>query len=77
MTSDYNGESYLSPQRLGRVLKTLREQKGLTQVELASKASVTQAYVAKLEGGDRKSPSLDVLTRLARALGVPAGELLE
>jgi transcriptional regulator with XRE-family HTH domain len=73
----YDRESYLSRRRLSRVLKTLRESRDLTQVELAKRADVTQAYIAKLEAGEKKNPSLDVLKRLARALGVPVTELLE
>ena len=46
-------------------------------MDLAKKAGVTQAYIAKLEAGEKKNPSLDVLKRLARALGVPVTELLE
>jgi transcriptional regulator with XRE-family HTH domain len=30
-----------------------------------------------LESGKRKNPSLDVLKKLAKALGVPVAELLE
>jgi len=67
----------LSPTRLGRMVKRLREDKGMTQVELAKKAKVTQPYLAQLEAGTRKNPSLEILKRLARALGVPVGELLE
>jgi XRE family transcriptional regulator of biofilm formation len=67
----------MSPKRLGKMLKTLREEKGLTQVALAERAKVTQTYIAKLESGDKKNPSLAILQRLARALGVPVTELLE
>jgi len=66
----------LSPKRLGRVLKTLREEKGLTQVDLANKAKVERTYIVKLESGDKKNPSLDILKKLAKALGVPVTELL-
>jgi transcriptional regulator with XRE-family HTH domain len=62
---------------LKRVLRELRERQQMTQVELAKKADVTQTYIAKLESGDKTNPSLDVLKRLARALGVPVTELLE
>jgi len=61
---------------LSQVLQRLRAGKGLTQVELATKAKVTQAYVAKLESGAKTNPSLEILERLARALGVPVAELL-
>ncbi len=49
----------------------------MTQAELAKKANLTEAYISQLLKGKRKNPSLDVLKRLARALGVPVGELLE
>jgi transcriptional regulator with XRE-family HTH domain len=59
------------------VLTTLREAKGLNQVELAKRAGVTTAYLNQLEHGKRKNPSLDILKKLAKALGVPVTELLE
>jgi transcriptional regulator with XRE-family HTH domain len=61
---------------LDQVIRELREQKGLTQEELAFKAKVTPGYVAQLELGIRKNPSLEVVRRLARALGVRLVELL-
>lgn len=59
------------------MVKALREQNGITQVGLAKKARVAQSYVAMLEAGEKKNPSLEVLKRLAKALGVPVTELLE
>ena len=67
----------MSPKRLGKMLKGIREGKGWTQVQLASKAKVTQTYIAKLESGDKKNPSIAVLQRIAKALGVPVTELLK
>ncbi|HSB81393.1 MAG TPA: helix-turn-helix transcriptional regulator [Candidatus Methylomirabilis sp.] len=59
------------------MLKQLREARGLSQRDLAVKAKVSGAYIAQLETGVRKNPSLAVLKRLAKALGVPVGELME
>jgi transcriptional regulator with XRE-family HTH domain len=67
----------MSPRRLGRVLREQREAKGMSQVKLAKAARVGRTYIVKLESREKKNPSLDVLRRLARALGVPVGELLE
>jgi transcriptional regulator with XRE-family HTH domain len=67
----------MSPRRLATVIKKLREAQGLTQEQLAKKAGLSQAYLSQLEAGDKKHPSLPALKRLARALGVPVGELLE
>lgn len=49
----------------------------MTQRELARKAKVTPGYVAQLETGLRKNPSIFVLRKLAKALGVPVTALLE
>ncbi len=62
--------------RLGRVLRTLREEKGWTQNELAEKASVDRSYLTQLETGARQNPSLKVLKRLAKSLRVPLIQLL-
>jgi transcriptional regulator with XRE-family HTH domain len=76
----------MSPRRLGTVLKVLREERGMTQEELAKRAGVSQGYIAKLEPSSRPgrtkssrqaNPSVAILKKLARALGVPVTELLE
>lgn len=59
------------------VLRSLRQQHGWSQAELARRAGVTDAYVAQLETGTRRNPSLEVLQRLAKALKVPVTELLQ
>jgi transcriptional regulator with XRE-family HTH domain len=59
------------------VLKRLREARGLTQQALADKAKVTDAYIAQLETGVRTNPTIDTLKKLAKALKVTVGELVE
>jgi len=58
-------------------LRLQREARGLTQTDLARKAKVTQAYIALLEAGRKKNPSLAILRRIAKALGVPVEDLLK
>jgi transcriptional regulator with XRE-family HTH domain len=58
------------------MVKRLREEKGMTQADLAKKAKVTRPYITMLEGGQRKAPSVATLQRIAKALGVPVTELL-
>jgi len=58
------------------MLKQWREEKHLTQAELAGKVGVSQTYIAKLESGDKKNPTLDLLKKIAKHLGVPVTELL-
>ena len=67
----------MSGRRLSTVIRKLRETKGLTQLELAKQAKVTQGYITMLDTGARKFPSLPVLRRLAKALGVLVTALLE
>jgi XRE family transcriptional regulator of biofilm formation len=66
----------MSPKQLSRVIQKLRASKDMTQRDLAREAQVTPGYIAQLEMGIRKNPSLKVLKKLAEALGVPVTELL-
>ncbi len=52
-----------------------RHRMGLSQESLASNASINRTYIASLEAG-RRNPSLDMMARLALALGVDLGDLL-
>ncbi len=61
--------------RFGLRLATFREQRGLSQMQLAKKIGVSSQYVNRLEGGER-APSFKVLANLASALEVDAGEFL-
>ncbi len=58
-------------------IKTLRELKGVSQVKLASDSKITAAYLCELESGTKTNPSIDVLSRIAAALGVTVAELLD
>ncbi len=66
----------MSAKRLSVAIRQAREQKGLSQAELAKRAKVAQGYISDLEAGGKKNPGIDVLKRLAKALGVPVAKLL-
>jgi transcriptional regulator with XRE-family HTH domain len=53
----------------GRVLRDCRNQARVSQEALAAAAEVDRTYVSLLERGLRQ-PSLEILFRLSRALGV-------
>lgn len=57
----------------GRI-RSLREQAGLTQVQLAKKSGLPQSHISRLENGEH-SPSHVTLEKIANALGVPVSEL--
>ena len=65
------------PTRIGRVIRGLRLKRGYRQIDLAKRAKVTNIYLSQLETGKKRNPSLDVLKKVAKALGVPVTELLE
>jgi transcriptional regulator with XRE-family HTH domain len=50
-------------------MKQYRIKSGLTQAKLAEKANASTQYIAMIEIG-RKFPSLDLLDRVAAALGI-------
>ena len=60
--------------RFAARLRRLRLERGLTQVELARRAKVAQSYVGRLESA-RSAPGIDLVERLADALGVAPEEL--
>ena len=66
----------MSPTRLSTLLRELRERKDMSQLQLAKRAGVTQSYISDLEAGTKKNPSVAILKKLAKALGVPPTELL-
>jgi transcriptional regulator with XRE-family HTH domain len=59
---------------LGETIRQLRESKGWSQEELAGRSAVSFIAVYSCER-ERSSPSLSVLRRLCRALGVSLGLL--
>ncbi len=68
----------LSPQRSIRANLTFeRAQKRLSQAELAKRAGVSRYAVVRLESGEYSNPGLELLDKIARALGVTVHRLLE
>jgi transcriptional regulator with XRE-family HTH domain len=61
-------------QTRGHLVRTLREQAGLSQEELAVRAQVSRATVQNIER-DRVEPRRAVLRRIAEALGTDVAAL--
>jgi transcriptional regulator with XRE-family HTH domain len=56
-------------------VRRLRAKKKLSQKALADKVGISVSYVSMLERGQR-SPPLETIEKMAKALGVPPGALL-
>ncbi len=63
-------------ERLGRNLRKQRLAKGWSQEEFAHYAGIHRTYISDLERGAR-NPTLIIVEKLARALDVPPGSLLD
>jgi len=61
--------------KFGRNVRRLRQQRNLTQEQLAFDAEIDLTYIGGIERGKR-NPSLLVMARIAQALSVPLTRLL-
>jgi XRE family transcriptional regulator, regulator of sulfur utilization len=59
---------------VGRAIRQLRNDRGLTQKELADAADVNRTEMSNIERGAR-NPAWGTVKRIARALGVEVSEL--
>ena len=62
--------------RLGLNLKKLREEQGFSQESFADLCGLHRTYISGIERGVR-NPTVVILDKIARALKVPAGSLLD
>ena len=54
---------------MGYYLKEVREEKGMTQEELAEKSGVSRGTISAIENGTSRATTTKTLVALARALG--------
>jgi transcriptional regulator with XRE-family HTH domain len=57
-------------------VRLLRDKRGWSQEDLAEKSGLHRTYISGIERGVR-NPTLGIIDRLAKALGVPPSELLK
>lgn len=61
---------------IGENIKKTRKKQELTQKSLAKRANISRSYLADVEN-NRYNPSIDVLNKIAKALGITAQQLLK
>ena len=59
---------------IGRRIRSLRQERSLSQEKLALESEIDLTYLGSIERG-RRNPSLLVMARIARALDVPLASL--
>ena len=63
---------------IGANIKHYREQRKLTQIQLAEQAKISISYLSKIEAtGCNKSLSISVLNQIANVLGIEISEFFK
>lgn len=62
---------------VGERVRRYRRLRGLTQDQLAEAATVDRRYLGRIETADVEQPGVDVMVKIARALGVPVRALAD
>ena len=61
---------------LGQAVRAIRDERGLSQVQVAEATGFIQAWISHVEHG-RRNPSFNNVVRLAEGLGVSVSELMK
>lgn len=61
----------------GANVRRIRRAQDLSQEELAHRANVHRTYLSALERSGGRNPTIRVVERIAKALGVTPGQLLD
>jgi len=62
---------------IGENIKRLRNKQGLSQDDLARKAELKYSTLAKIEGDFVTKPGVQMIAKIAKALGVSMEDLLK
>ena len=62
---------------IGKNIKGIRTKQGLSQDDLARKAELKYSTLAKIEGDFVKKPGVQMMAKIAKALGVSIENLLK
>jgi len=71
-TINVNSES----EKLGKNLKRIRIEKGISQGDIARELDVSRSFVSNIENG-KTNPTLSTITKIAKAIGVLTGDLMK
>ena len=72
----YNVDMENEAQKLGKNLKRIRTKKGISQGDIVRSLGMDRAFISNIENG-KTNPTLATIAKLAKALGVPIGDLIK
>jgi transcriptional regulator with XRE-family HTH domain len=61
---------------LGRKIRHLRKNKGLTQFDLEKRTGIKREYLSKIENDELNNPTFSTLLKICEGIGIPITELL-
>lgn len=63
--------------KIGEIIKEVRLEKGMTQKDVADRASVSVAEICRLEKGERTNPSMQSVVSIFKAMNVDSVDFLK
>lgn len=64
------------PQPNGSLIRSLRQEAGVKTGTMAKTVGCSRQHLTNIESGHMRAASIELLSRLARELGVPATDLI-
>ena len=61
--------------KLGKNLKRIRTQKGISQGDIARSLKVGRSFITNIENG-KTNPTLATIAKIAKAVGIPVKDLI-
>lgn len=66
-----------SKNMIGKNIKKLRQEKGVSQDRLSKLADLSLNTVVNIESGGNRNPTIETLNKIANALGVKVDDLIK
>lgn len=61
----------------GNTLKKIRQEKGYSLTKLSKLTTISKSYLSLLERGIQHNPSIEIIEKIAKALGVNISHLIQ
>lgn len=62
--------------KIGEAIKTVREEKGISQDKIEAKTGIKRGYLSKIENGHNDNPKFKTLCKISEALQVKLSDII-